>query len=77
MISTVVTKKGQIVIPSKIRKKMNIRKGTRLCVEERGNELILKPMTTAYFDSIAGVLNTKGKLTKVLLKEREKDKERE
>ena len=77
MTTTVVTTKGQIVIPSKIRRKHNIKKGTKLYIEERGDELILKAVTPAYFEKIAGVLQTKGKLSKTLLQERAKDKERE
>ena len=76
MTTTVITTKGQIVIPSKIRRKLNLKRGTKLYVEERENELIFKPITQAYFDRIAGVLQTKGKLSKTLLKERIKDKER-
>ena len=77
MTTTVVTTKGQIVIPSKIRRKHNIKKGTKLYIEERGDELVLKAITPAYFEKIAGVLQTKGKLSKTLLEERAKDKERE
>ena len=77
MITIVVTTKGQIVIPSRIRKKLNIKKGTRLYIEEKGDELILKAVTPAYFERIAGVLSTKGKLSKTLIEERGKDKERE
>lgn len=76
MTTTVVTSKGQIVIPSKIRRRLNIKRGTKLCIEERRDELILKAVTPAYFERIAGVLPTKGKLSKALLEEREKDKER-
>ncbi|MFH1903587.1 MAG: AbrB/MazE/SpoVT family DNA-binding domain-containing protein, partial [Candidatus Omnitrophota bacterium] len=32
---TTVTTKGQIVIPSKIRRRLNIKRGTRLYVEEK------------------------------------------
>jgi len=77
MTTTTVTTKGQIVIPSKIRRKHNIKRGTKLYIEERGDELILKAVTPAYFEKIAGVLQTKGKLSKALLEERSKDKERE
>jgi len=77
MTTTIVTTKGQIVIPSKIRRKHNIKRGTKLYIEERGDELVLKAVTPAYFEKIAGVLQTKGKLSKTLLKERAKDKERE
>ncbi len=77
MTTTIVTTKGQIVIPSKIRQRMKIKRGTKLYIEERGNELVLKPVTPEYFQRIAGVLPTKGKLSKSLLEERAKDKERE
>jgi len=77
MTTTIVTTKGQIVIPSKIRQRLKIKRGTKLYIEERGNELILKPVTPEYFERIAGVLSTKGKLSKALLEERTKDKERE
>ncbi|HBR15847.1 MAG TPA: AbrB family transcriptional regulator [Candidatus Omnitrophica bacterium] len=76
MITIVVTTKGQIVIPSRIRKKLNIKKGTRLYIEEKGDALIIKPVTSEYFSRMAGVLGTKGKLTKALLEERVRDKER-
>lgn len=77
MVTTVVTTKGQVVIPSRIRKKLNLKKGTKLYVEEKENEIILKPLTPAYFSKIAGVLQTKGKLTKLLLEERKEDKSKE
>jgi len=77
MGTTVVTTKGQVVIPSKIRRKYNIKKGTRLYVEESGDEIILKPVTPAYFEKLAGILQTKGKLSKTLLNKRAADKERE
>ncbi len=77
MTTAIVTTKGQIVIPSRIRRRLNIKRGTRLYIEERGDTLILKAVTPAYFEKIAGVLQTKGKLSKLLLKEHAKDKERE
>ncbi len=72
-----VTTKGQVVIPSKIRRKYNIKKGTKLYIEERGEYIVLKPITEEYFEKIAGILPTKGKLTKALLKDRAEEKERE
>ncbi|MEW6202653.1 MAG: AbrB/MazE/SpoVT family DNA-binding domain-containing protein [bacterium] len=77
MTTTIVTTKGQIVIPSKIRRHLNLKKGTKLYVEEKDSEIILKPMTAEYFDKIAGVLKGKKDLAKELLKERAKDMERE
>lgn len=60
MLDAVVTAKGQIVIPSKIRRRLNIKKGTRLSIIERGNEIVLRPLTEDYFESMAGVLKAKG-----------------
>ena len=77
MTISVITTKGQIVIPSKIRRKLNMKSGTKIYIEERGNEIILKPITSAYFENIAGVLDTKGKLSKSLLDDRARDKDRE
>ena len=77
MPTTIVTTKGQIVIPSKIRRKYNIKKGTKLFIEENGTEIILKPVTPEYIEKLVGILGTKGKLTKLLLEERAKDRERE
>ncbi len=74
MTTTTVTAKGQIVIPSRIRRHLNIKKGTRLCVIEKDNEIVLQPLTREYFEQTAGVLKTKGKLTQVLLDERKKEK---
>jgi AbrB family looped-hinge helix DNA binding protein len=76
MAITTATTKGQIVIPSKIRRKFNIKKGTKLYIEEKGDELILKPVTAEYFRKIAGILSTKGKLSKSLLEERSRDREK-
>lgn len=77
MTTAVVTSKGQIVIPAKIRRRLNINRGTKLCIEEKGSELILKAVTPEYFKSVAGILATKGKLAKSLIKERQKDKRKE
>ncbi len=75
MITTVVSTKGQIVIPSEIRRHLNIKTGTRFYVMQKGNQIILQPLTSEYFEKTAGILNTKGKLSRSILEERTKDKE--
>jgi AbrB family looped-hinge helix DNA binding protein len=77
MATTIVSAKGQIVIPSKLRRKYNIKKGIKLNIEERDGELVLKAITPEYIKKISGVLDTNGKLSKLLLKERSQDMERE
>ncbi|MFH1762042.1 MAG: AbrB/MazE/SpoVT family DNA-binding domain-containing protein [bacterium] len=75
-ISTVTTK-GQIVIPAKIRLKQNIKEGTKFFIQERGGEIILREVTEKYFENIAGSLKTKGKLSKKLIHQRKKDKNKD
>ena len=74
MITTMVTVKGQIVIPSKIRRRHNIKKGTKLCIIDNEDEIVLKPLTADYFEKMAGILGTKGRLGKALLQERAREK---
>jgi AbrB family looped-hinge helix DNA binding protein len=74
MVTTVVTQKGQIVIPSKVRTRHGIKKGTRLCITEKGDEIILQPLTREYFHKMAGVLHMKKSLVGELLSERARDK---
>lgn len=74
MTTAVATTKGQIVIPSKIRRRHNIKRGTKLSIVEKGDQIVLQPLTEEYFEKMAGVLNTKGKLAKTVLKERAKEK---
>ena len=75
-METVATSKGQVVIPAKLRKKFDIREGTRFQIEidEKGRRIILKPITREYIHSLRGKLKGKGLMNS--LKE-EKRRERE
>ena len=75
METTIVTVKGQIVIPSRIRRLYGIKKGTRVCLIERNGEIILKPITREYIEKMAGILNGKGRALKALMKEKERERE--
>jgi AbrB family looped-hinge helix DNA binding protein len=77
MTTTILTTKGQIVIPSKIRKRLNLKEGTKFSIVEDENRIVLQPLTPDYFEKMAGILNTKGKLVKALMEERRQEKERE
>jgi AbrB family looped-hinge helix DNA binding protein len=70
-----VTSKGQLVIPSKLRKKMGIRKGTRVSVRQEGNQLILQPITAEYIQGLRGILKGDGSAMRFLLAERKRDRE--
>jgi AbrB family looped-hinge helix DNA binding protein len=71
-----VTIKGQVVIPAKIRERLGIKKGTRLHVEERDGEVILRPLNREYFQKMSGVLKDGG-LLKALEESRAADRKRE
>lgn len=77
MTTTKVTSKGQVVIPAAIRKRLGITKGMRLVVETRGDEIVMRPATKAYFDSLAGIIKDGPSLTQELLAERAREKARE
>ena len=76
MDRTIVTAKGQIVIPAKLRRKLGIKKGTQVCVYERDGEIVIKPITDDYIGNMAGMAGTKGKLLKALMAGKAKERER-
>lgn len=75
MDRALVTVKGQIVIPSKLRRKFGIKKGTQVYIYERDGEITIKPITDDYIRNMAGMAGTKGKLLKSLMKEKAKERE--
>jgi AbrB family looped-hinge helix DNA binding protein len=72
---TTVTVKGQIVIPSKMRRKFGIKEGTKIQVEadEKEQRIILKPITREYIYSQRGKFKGKG-LLKALTEEKRKER---
>jgi AbrB family looped-hinge helix DNA binding protein len=76
MLETTATSKGQIVIPSSVRRKLGIKEGTRIQIElrEDTNEIILKPITREYVHSLRGRFKGKG-LLKALMAEKKKERE--
>jgi AbrB family looped-hinge helix DNA binding protein len=75
MDKSVVTVKGQVVIPSKLRRKFGIKKGTQVYLYEQDGAIVIRPITDEYIKSLAGITGTKGKLLKALLEEKEKERE--
>jgi len=73
-METKITSKGQIVIPSSIRRKLGIKEGTRIQIEERGKEIILKPITREYVHSLRGKFRGKG-LMQALMTEKKRERE--
>ncbi len=71
-----MTVKGQIVIPSKIRRKFGIKEGTRVQIDlnEEAHQIILTPVTCDYIQNLRGKYKGKGLLNALAA---EKKRERE
>ena len=74
---TTSTVKGQIVIPSSVRRKFGIKEGTRIQIDadEKTHHIILTPITRDYIFSLRGKYKGKG-LLKALMEERQKERDR-
>ncbi|MDL1897967.1 AbrB/MazE/SpoVT family DNA-binding domain-containing protein [Anaerolineae bacterium CFX7] len=75
-METIATVKGQIVIPSSVRRKFGIKEGTRIQiqVDEDKRQIILTPITREYVNSLRGKYKGKA-LMKALLAEKKRERE--
>ena len=74
-MKTYVSTKGQLVIPAELRRKYGIKPGTRVEIIDRGDHIVLQPITEEYVRKLRGSLKG-GNALRVLEEERRKDKER-
>jgi AbrB family looped-hinge helix DNA binding protein len=72
-----VSTQGQLVIPARIRRKLGITPGTKVCFVEQGSDILFRPITKKYIHGMSGMLKARTSVTKGLLKERKKDRDRE
>ena len=70
-----MTSKGQIVIPSVLRRKYGLKGGIRIRLVDDGEQIILKPITPEYVHKLRGMLKGKGGL-RALVEDRRMEKER-
>ena len=75
-METYMTVKGQIVIPSKVRRKLGLKEGTRVQVDvdEGSHSIILTPITREYVEGLRGKYKGKG-LLKALATEKNRERE--
>jgi len=75
-METVATSKGQVVIPSKIRKQLGIKDGTYLQIDVNPitRQIILTPVTREYIHSLRGKYKGMG-LMKALMADRKRERE--
>jgi AbrB family looped-hinge helix DNA binding protein len=72
-VSTVTTK-GQLVIPSKLRRKYSIKEGTQVAFLEQENRLVLQPITSEFIRSLRGSLKGEPSAMKGLLEGRKRER---
>ena len=80
MHTAYVTSKGQLAVPAKLRRKYNIKRGTRINFLEEGDHIIFQPVTREYIDSFCGIFKLKPgekSVVQELLEERRAERERE
>ena len=75
METAVITSKGQIVIPVKIRRKYGMKNGTKVAFIEQNDKLIIQALDKEYFNKLAGILDEKGKMLKSLMEDKKKERE--
>jgi len=75
-METYITSKGQVVIPSKVRRKFAIKAGTRIEVEvdEAAHRIVLTPITRDYVQRRRGRYKGKG-LLEALAAEKQRERE--
>jgi AbrB family looped-hinge helix DNA binding protein len=75
-----VTSKGQLVVPSRIRRLFGIKPGTRVNFIEEGDRIIFQPVTREYIRSFRGMFKLKPGERPVVqehLEERRAERQRE
>ena len=80
MNSAYVTSKGQLVVPSRIRRRFGIKPGTRINFVEEGERIIFQPVTREYISSFRGIYKQKPgekSIVQELIEERRAEKEKE
>ena len=77
---TVISSKGQVVIPAEVRERLGLRKGTAATWSEEQGRLVLTPLTERRLDEIMGFLKPgpgEPSVFEASFEERERERRRE
>jgi AbrB family looped-hinge helix DNA binding protein len=74
---SILSSKGQLVIPSELRRQLGMRPGTGVSLEVEGDRIVLVPDSTMNWRSMSGCLKGKPSALDYLQAERKKERERE
>lgn len=73
METAIVTARGRIVIPAKVRQKFGLKRGTRIAFAELEGRLTIQPLDRNYFKNLAGILGTGGEMLRSLVEGKKKE----
>ena len=72
--TSVVTSKGQLVIPARLRRRLGIKKGTLIAFVEDDGRMLMQPVTREFIHGLRGSLKGETSALKVLLEERRRER---
>ena len=72
--TSVVTTKGQLVIPARLRRRLGIKKGTRVTFVEDSGRIIVQPVTREFIRDLRGSLQGEPSALTGLLEERKRER---
>jgi AbrB family looped-hinge helix DNA binding protein len=73
--TSVVTTKGQLVIPARLRRRFGIKKGTLVTFLEDGGRIIIQPVTREFIRGLRGSLQGDTSALETLLEERKRERQ--
>jgi bifunctional DNA-binding transcriptional regulator/antitoxin component of YhaV-PrlF toxin-antitoxin module len=62
-------------VPARIRRKFGLRKGTKVVFAELDGKLYVQRLDMSYFENLAGILGTEGRMLKSLMEDKKKERE--
>ena len=74
---SVMSSKGQLVIPSELRRQLKMKAGTGVTLELQGDRILVVPDSSMDWRSMHGCLKGKPSALEYLQSERKKERERE
>ena len=72
---SVISSKGQLVIPSEIRKQLGMRAGTGVSLELEGDRIVIVPDSSLNWKNMTGWLKGKPTALDILEQQRKQDRE--
>ncbi|MGO8731473.1 MAG: AbrB/MazE/SpoVT family DNA-binding domain-containing protein [Terriglobia bacterium] len=72
--TSIVTTKGQLVIPARLRRRFGIKKGTMVTFMEDEGRIIVQPVTREFIRGLRGSLKGEPSALGALLEERKRER---